>query len=248
MRDLADEHLGRITGKESLQEIAAQMRCKVSELMSGPVLCCSPDTSIQEAAQRMAARRVGSILVCNGDGESVGMVTDTDLRSRALAQGMDYSAPISGVMSSPVIGIPPSAFVFEAVLEMALQGVHHLVVREEGRTQGLISDHDIKLITGASPVGLLKEVDKVGSVEKLARLAEGASQVLEMLVRMGSSAEYMMALLNGFFDRLTKKILTLSENAMAEKDGGLRLADIPGCFWEPRPEKSRPRRQSWKMP
>jgi CBS domain-containing protein len=230
VRDLADEHLGRITGKESLQEIAAQMRCKVSELMSSQVLCCGPDTSIQDAAQRMAARRVGSILVCNGDGESVGMVTDTDLRSRALAQGMDYSAPISGVMSSPVIGIPPSAFVFEAVLEMALQGVHHLVVREGGRTQGLISDHDIKLITGASPVGLLKEVDKVGSVDKLARLAEGASQVLEMLVRMGSSAEYMMALLNGFFDRLTKKIMNLSENAMAEEGWGAAPCEYSWLF------------------
>jgi CBS domain-containing protein len=220
VRNLADEHLGRITGKESLQEIAAQMRSKVTELMSRQVLCCAPETSIQEAARRMAAHRVGSILICNGEGDSVGMVTDTDLRSRALALGMDLSAPIKEVMSSPVIGIPPTAFVFEAVLEMALRGVHHLVVREGGRMLGLISDHDIKLITGASPVGLLKEVYKVGTVDKLARLAEGTSQVLEMLVRMGSSAEYMMALLNGFYDRLTKQVLALSENTMVEDGWG----------------------------
>ena len=223
VRNLADEHLGRITGKESLKEIAAQMRSKVSELMSTNLLCCKPGTSIQEAAQLMARRRVGSIIVCNGNQESVGMVTDTDLRTRALAQGMEYSAPISRVMSSPVLCISPDTFVFEAVLEMALQGVHHLGISQHGKMLGLISDHDVKLITGVSPVALLKEVDKVGTVEKLARLSQSTGQVLDMLVRMGSSAEYMMALLSGFYDRLTKRVLVLTEAAMDEEG----LGDAP---------------------
>ena len=49
---------------------------------------CEPDLTLREAAARMEREEdVGSILVDLGDGE-LGIVTDRDLRSRAIAAGL----------------------------------------------------------------------------------------------------------------------------------------------------------------
>ena len=146
------------------------------------------------------------------------MVTDTDLRCRVLAAGLDPGQPVSAVMSSPVLTIPSSLFAFEAMLEMTLHGVHHLVVTEQGRMKGVISDDDIKFATGSSPVSLVKELDKVSSLEKLYRISGDGNRVLELLLRLGGSADFMMELMNEFYDRLTLKLLSLTEDVM-EKDG-----------------------------
>jgi CBS domain-containing protein len=230
VRALVDEHLDKITGKESLQEIAAQMRCHVSELMSRTLVTCTPECPVQKAAQKMAQFNVGSIIVKNGAEEPIGLVTDHDLRSKVLAKGLDVSTKVQDIMSSPIISISPGAFVFEAVLEMALRGVHHLVVWDEGRMQGLISDHDVNLITGASPVGLLHEIEKVGSIDKLAKLSVGTHQLLEMLLRMGSSADYMMALMNGFYDNLTTRVLALCEADMSAEGWGQAPCEYSWLF------------------
>ncbi|MDH3329969.1 MAG: cyclic nucleotide-binding domain-containing protein, partial [Desulfobulbaceae bacterium] len=62
------------------------------------------DVTIQEAASEMAINRVGSLLISKpGDPDDIiGIITDKDLRSKVLAQGMDYMTPVSKIMSSPV--------------------------------------------------------------------------------------------------------------------------------------------------
>ena len=56
---------------------------------------------IGQAAERMMNERVSSLLLSGGDG--LGIVTDRDLRSRVLALGRDPGAPLSEIMTSPVI-------------------------------------------------------------------------------------------------------------------------------------------------
>ena len=182
------------TGVDTFGEIASQMRGRVSDLMSAQVLTCSPDASIQEAAREMTRRKVGSIVVTNGNNEAVGLVTDTDLRVRVVAKGLSPEASVEHIMSRPPLSISPGAYAFEAMFEMTRYGVHHLLVGEGGRLQGVVSDHDIKMITGSTPVGLARNIEKVESLEEMDRFPERIRRVLESLLNMGSSAEYMMDL------------------------------------------------------
>jgi signal-transduction protein with cAMP-binding, CBS, and nucleotidyltransferase domain len=112
---------------------------------------------VREAARQMTRRRVGSVVVCGSEGHPLGILTDTDLRARVLAGGADPEAPVGEVMSRPVRSIHPKAFAFEAMLEMIRHRVHHLVVSEGGRLLGVISDHDLRVVTGAAPVGVVRD-------------------------------------------------------------------------------------------
>jgi CBS domain-containing protein len=53
-----------------------------------------PDSSLQEAAERMKTLDVGPLPVCEGD-RLVGMITDRDITVRAVAQG--YGAAMGKV-------------------------------------------------------------------------------------------------------------------------------------------------------
>lgn len=218
--DTSQSHPGHRPGVESLKAIGSQMRRRAADLMSREVLTCDPETSIRQAAVAMTRREVGSIVVVNGSESPVGLVTDTDLRSRVLAEGLSPDTPVKAIMSQPPLRVGPQAFAFEAVLEMTRRGVHHLLVTEAGRMLGVISDHDIKVVTGGTPVGLAREIDKAGTLEDLDRLPERIRRVLELLVNLGSSADYMMDLLSEFLDRLYGKIFELCEAQMVREGLG----------------------------
>jgi CBS domain-containing protein len=220
IRGLTEGFLVQMTGAEPLGEMAMQMHDRVEALMSREVLFCPPDDTVRQAARRMSERRVGSIVVVNGTGQPLGVVTDTDLRNRVLAAGLDPEQPVETVMSSPVKTLPPRAFAFEAMLEMTRQNVHHLVVSDGGRPLGIISDHDINVITGSSPVGLVSQIAKVDSLAGLARLPRRIYRVLNMLLRMGVSAEYMVDLLAEFSDLLTTRLMDLTLESLAEEGWG----------------------------
>jgi CBS domain-containing protein len=94
-----------------------------------------------------------------------------------------------------------------------------------GKVVGLISDHDIKVLTGTSPVGLAREIDKVASASELSRLTGRIRQMLDMLNRLCSSLEYMSALLSEFYDRLTVRLLQMVEVELEHEGLGPAPAD-----------------------
>ncbi len=214
-----------LTGGQSLGLDAMLGRSQVSELMTAEVLTCTPLTTIQEAARRMTEARVGSIVVREETGLHLGILTDTDLRSRVLAKGLDPQAPVHEVMSRPPRTIDTKAYAFEAMMEMIRHRVHHLVVTEGERMVGVISDHDVRVITGSAPVGVMRDLDKIHSVDQLDLVHQNLDPVLEKLMRLGGSAEYMLELATEFNDRLTLKILELSELEMENQ--GLGRAPVP---------------------
>ena len=219
---LAD-HTG---GPTYIKQMADQVGSRVTELMSSKVLTCGMEVSIREAAQAMNERGVGSIIVVKDPGQPVGILTDTDLRSRVLAAGLSPETRVEKIMSQPPLGISHNAFAFEAMLEMTRHGVHHLVVYEGERMVGVISDHDIKLLTGLSPVVLARDVDKVSSLDELEKFPQRLHHLLDTLLRMGGSAEYMMDLITEVIDRLTIKLFYISEKEMERNGRGAFPVDF----------------------
>src|SRR6516225_10199283 len=65
---------------------------RVAALIRTPPLLCSADEPIREAAKRMTAEGASAVLVRAG--ETLGIVTDRDLRSRVVATGISPDAPV----------------------------------------------------------------------------------------------------------------------------------------------------------
>ena len=99
--------------------------------------------SVRDAAKRMRDEQVGSLFVDRG-GTVVGIVTDTDVARRGVADGADLNKmPVELIMTSPVATIESSRTVQDAHDMMGDLGVRHLGVAEQGRLVGVISVRDL---------------------------------------------------------------------------------------------------------
>lgn len=99
----------------------------VRDVMSRGVVTCTPETSIREAARRMAESRLSALVVVEKtSGELEGIVSRSDL---ARVYGQDYDAlTVESVMSQRVETIIPDVPVSAAILIMQDRKVDRLVI------------------------------------------------------------------------------------------------------------------------
>ena len=115
----------------------------ISEVMSKEPKQIASNTSVVEVATRMRDERVGSLLV-ERNGEFVGMVTDTDVVRKAVAEKKDLAkTTVENIMTAPLNSIEATKTVPEAHDMMGDLGVRHLAVREAGKVVGVISVGDL---------------------------------------------------------------------------------------------------------
>jgi len=176
------------------------------------------DTSVQEAAKRMAAYRIGSLLIHqpgNPD-EIVGIITDRDLRNKVLAHGLAYTEPVESIMSSPVGTVLSQSVCFDALLRMMSTGIHHLAVERKGKIIGVVTSHDIMLLQGNSPYSLFKEIGKQRNIQGLYPLSQKIPEMIRNLIKEGAKAGNIARMISILNDHILERMLTLLEAEMGK--------------------------------
>ena len=137
--DYFSSHLNsRVSAANGVRHSVTQVR----DLIKREPVTVDGHTSIHEAAKRMSAENVSSVLVMCGN-ELCGIVTDKDLRHRVLAEGVDPGMAIKGVMTANPKSVSADADVDAALLLMMRRNYHHLPVLDDGRPLGLVTAGDI---------------------------------------------------------------------------------------------------------
>ncbi len=82
--------LGMFTERDVLQRVVAKQRepanTKVVDVMTTEVVCCSPDTKLDEARGAMKNRRIRHLPVVGEDGKLLGLISIGDLNAQAQAE------------------------------------------------------------------------------------------------------------------------------------------------------------------
>jgi len=103
----------------------------------------TPQTTIGEAIAAMNQRRIGSILVMDGE-RLVGIFTERDVLTRVVPQQLDpRRTPVGEVMTRNPMTIPPNRTVQEAMMIMTDSRKRHLPVVQGGKVLGLVSIGDL---------------------------------------------------------------------------------------------------------
>ncbi len=182
---------------------------QVGDVVRRPPEIVHASQTIQQAAQRMSDMEIGSLLVQDGSGEIVGIVTDKDLRKRVVAKGHDYNAAVATVMSSPVLTIQSHALSFDALLRMMNQHVQHLAVERGKRIVGVVSVRDIMVQEGSSPLYLFREIESQREIEDLHSLSGKVPRVVRALVEGGARANNITQIITLLNDQVVHRLLTL---------------------------------------
>ncbi len=115
----------------------------ITAVMTKKLQSIPVEQSVAEAARRMRDDRIGSLLV-EQTGEYVGIVTETDVVRRGVAESGDLEKlTVEKIMSFPMASIESIRSVQDAHDMMADLGIRHLVVREAGKVVGVLSARDL---------------------------------------------------------------------------------------------------------
>jgi CBS domain-containing protein len=103
------------------------------------VLKAAPETLVSKAAQLMAAKNVGAIMVIEDD-HLVGIFTERDVVFRVVARGLDAQATrLADVMTRAPHTVDPDKPFGYALLVMQEKGFRHLPVMQDGKPIGIVS-------------------------------------------------------------------------------------------------------------
>lgn len=140
---------------------------RVSEYMHRQLEILPEDATALEAAERMRDRRVGSVFVEALDREQrecrlAGIITETDLVTKVLAQERDADATlVSDIMSHPLLTIAPDRPMIDASHLMESQRVRHLGVLDGTDIVGVISVRDLAKHFTEAPAGPVQALNDV---------------------------------------------------------------------------------------
>jgi len=117
---------------------------QLREIMTRDVEVIRPETSVNEAAQKMRALDLDALPVCEGQ-RLVGMVTDRYITIRATAYGHDpNTAAVCNYMSSDFICCFEDQDIKEAEQLMRQRGVRRLpVLTREKQAAGMVALNDL---------------------------------------------------------------------------------------------------------
>jgi CBS domain-containing protein len=175
------------------------------------IVYCLMDMTIQSAAELMTRHHCSSILVRDGAGDFVGIVTDNDLRQKVIARGLSILQPVSSIMSAPLKSISQKALLFEALMTMMQENMKHLAVTgENDKVMGIITDKDILASQGQSPLFLIREIQSSERLEELTHLQGQLPGVIQNLIRNGAKAKNLTRLITTISDAILVKLLDMA--------------------------------------
>jgi signal-transduction protein with cAMP-binding, CBS, and nucleotidyltransferase domain len=115
---------------------------KVGDIMTRNFVSVKPTSNLAECSKEMVNKRVGSLIVKEGQKLS-GMVTEKDIL-RALVHKSNFKKTrVKEVMAKKLTTIAPSKDIYNAMLKMKKSQIRWLPVVVDGRVIGMITMKDI---------------------------------------------------------------------------------------------------------
>src|ERR671917_1359080 len=112
------------------------------EHMSRDLLTVAPNEPLGTVAQRMVDRDVGAVVVLDGAGALVGILTERDVL-RAVAAGIQDETVVSDWMTRDPETMGPDETTAQAAVLMIHGGFRHLPLVEGPKVVGMLSIRDL---------------------------------------------------------------------------------------------------------
>jgi CBS domain-containing protein len=120
----------------------------IKDVMTSNPVCCPPNATLQDVAQRMRAEDIGEVPIVEQDGarKLLGVVTDRDIVVRAVATGRDIAAlRASDCMTAPAVTCTENDTLEDCAQAMASHRVRRMpIVDENGELCGIVAQADLQ--------------------------------------------------------------------------------------------------------
>jgi len=185
------------------------MTSPLSAIVRREPVTCTPETPMRQVLETMNSLGIGSMVAVDAQKRPLGIFTLHDVLSRVTLPNLDLTTPFNQVMSPDPITLPPHALAYEAALVMAKHGFRHILVEENGKLVGLLSEKDLFTLQRVGLRQLSGIIRKAADLETLTHAAEDIRQLAHNMLAQGITAEQLTQIISTLNDLLTHRIIEL---------------------------------------
>jgi hypothetical protein len=161
--------------------------------------CAAPCSACTSGRRRDRRRR-------RRNGRSASSPNATCSRGAADVQ---LDIPVSGVMTREPLSLPEHTPSYEAALLMIEHRIRHVLVTEEERLIGVVSERDLFSLQRLGLGELTMEIRLARDIDTLAELATRVRRLTRLLVEEGVAAERLTLFVSVLNDRISERIIEL---------------------------------------
>ena len=182
---------------------------KIRDIVLKKPVTCSIKSTLREAIEKMYQEGVSSIVIVKDD-HPLGIITDTDIK-RIVALDLNLNRRVDSFMSSPVWTVDYEASCLDAYMQMLKHNIKHLVVLEKGRIKGVITMRDIMLQEFYNPYYMIRDIEKMSTLEDLARTRGRLEGLAQQLLNRALEFHHISNLITLITDKLINKVISMAK-------------------------------------
>ncbi|OZB19486.1 MAG: cyclic nucleotide-binding protein [Marinobacter sp. 34-60-7] len=202
------------------------MTARVTRLITRPPVMAPTTVRLQEAARIMTEQGVSALLLMDESGDDTrlkGIVTDRDLRTRAITHALPSETPVSEIMSEDLITVSARAYIFEAMLMMLHNNVHHLPVMDGYEVRGVIALSDIVKYESQSSLYLVSNIYRQNDVRGLKKISLDVRDSFVRMVNEDANSHMIGSAMAGIGRSFSQRLLELAEEKLGPPP-------VPYCY------------------
>ncbi|GAB1232181.1 DUF294 nucleotidyltransferase-like domain-containing protein [Ferrigenium sp. UT5] len=205
------EHSKQVIQAEFSHSSAEQqsLASPLSAIVRRAPVTCAPETTVQAALEIMREQRIGSMVAADGQGRPLGILTLHDVLERVAIPQVDTGQPVINIMSTELSSLPPQALAHEAALLMARRGFRHVLVVEEQKLIGLVSEKDLFALQRVGLRQIGSTIRHADSPEVLQQAAADIRRMAHNMMAQGVAPEQLTQFISTFNDLLTARVVEL---------------------------------------
>ncbi|MBK7175254.1 MAG: cache domain-containing protein [Bacteroidales bacterium] len=169
------------------------------------------DSTIQDAVEFLLRKKTEALLLTRNEIDYLGIITKSDIQKRIFALNLKLDNPAYLIMSSPIHFISENEIVLEAIRICRLNGINHLIVRNEtGVLKGVFSINDAFHSVVNSQSFYLTNLSKAETVDDLQQCFKSLQLLTKPLIRNDFPVQYITKIISAFSDAAIKRIIELA--------------------------------------
>lgn len=116
----------------------------IYKIMTKKVISCSPEDTVDKVASKMVKNHIGVLVVMNGTGGLVGIVTERDIIKKVVSKKLSViDTKVKSVMSKNVITGELNMTDIEVATLFSKKHIKKLPILDKGKVVGMITQTDL---------------------------------------------------------------------------------------------------------
>ncbi|MDC2890129.1 CBS domain-containing protein [Psychrosphaera algicola] len=141
-------------------------------------------------------------------------MTDKDIRTRCVGEGLDPLMPVSDIMSSDVLTLDTNDSAYDALIVMTSRNIHHLPVTSNGRLAGMVTVTDLMNHEGNNAVNISSLVAKANKISELTEISKMLPKLQIRMSKLGTTSDHVGKSISAITMAFTVRLITMAENLL----------------------------------